>query len=616
MVGVCHFLTRHHDFTFTQKMKDFFKHTLATVLGIFLFIGISIAFFIFSLVGTLLSSSSKVEVKDNSVLVLNLKGNLTEKGSGDPFGAILGSESSATGLNDILAAIDKAKENDDIKGIYIEAGSLATDYASLQEIRTKLLEFKKSKKWIVSYADTYAQGTYYLASVADKMYLNPSGHVDWHGIGSQPEYYKDLLAKVGVRMEIVKVGTYKSATETYSEDHMSDANREQVSKYIGGIWTVVVNDVAKSRNLSVETLNKYADEMLMFQEATALKQKKVIDELLYADQVKAAIKKRLGIDADEDINQLTVSDMKEIDGTGIHGTSGEKIAVYYCEGNIVQSATTGAIMGSTEMIVGSDFCKAMEKFKKDDDIKAVVIRINTGGGDAYASEQMWHYLSELKKVKPVVISMGGVTASGGYYTSCNASYIFAEPTTITGSIGIFGMFPDFSNLMTQKLGIHYDEVKTNKNSTFSPVGMARPMNAEELSYMQTYINNGYSLFRKRVADGRKMKVEDVEKIAQGRVWLATDALKLKLVDKLGTLDDAIAKAAELAKVKVYYAAEYPAEAGFMEQLMKKAEGGTGTALDEQLRLVLGAYYEPFFMVRTIKEQSPIQARIPYVLNIK
>lgn len=597
-------------------MKDFFKHVIATVFGIFLFLGIFGIFFVISLIGTIASSSSTVEVKDNSVLVLNLQGGITEQGTDDPFSELLGNTGMSTGLNDILAAIDKAKCNDDIKGIYIEAGALDTDYATLQEIRSKLLEFKAAKKWIVSYADTYTQGTYYLASVADKVYINPQGHLDWHGIASQPEYYKDLLAKVGVRMEIVKVGTYKSATETFSEDHMSEANREQVSKYIGGIWDNVTAAVSKSRNISVATLNEYADGVMMFEEASTLKQKKMVDDLLYTDQVKAAVKKQLGIDKDKDINQLTVADMKSVDGKGNYGFDGEQIAVYYCSGDIVQAPESGAIMGSTDMIVGTEFCQDMEKFMKDDNVKAVVIRINTGGGDAYASEQMWHYVSELKKIKPVVVSMGGVTASGGYYTSCNASYIFAEPTTITGSIGIFGMFPDMSNLLTQKLGIHFDEVKTNKNANFSPVGLARPMSAEELAYTQSYIDRGYSLFRKRVADGRKMKVEDVEKIAQGRVWLATDALKLKLVDQLGTLDNAVAKAAELAKVKEYHTTDYPEASGFMEALLKKAKGGSGTALDEQLRTVLGAYYEPFVMVRTIKEQSPVQARIPFVLNIK
>lgn len=600
-------------------MKDFFKNVLATVFGIFLTFGLLFFFCFISLIGTIASASSsqKVDVKNNSVLVLNLQGQITEQGTDNQLASLLGNELSVSGLNEILAAIDKAKTNDKIVGIYIETGMLDTDYATLEEIRAKLLEFKQSKKWIISYADTYAQGSYYLSSVADKIYINPLGHVDWHGIGSQPEYYKDLLAKVGVRMEIVKVGTYKSATETYTEDHMSDANREQVSKYITGIWDNVTAAVSKSRNIPVATLNQYADGVMVLEAASEVKQKKMVDELLYKDQVKAAVKKLLGIDADEQINQLTVIDMTGVDGKGNYGDDGDKIAVYYCEGNIVQTPTSGAIMGSSQMIVGDDFCKDMEELKDDKDVKAVVIRINTGGGDAYASEQMWHYITELKKVKPVVISMGGVCASGGYYTSCNASYIMAEPTTITGSIGIFGMFPDMSGLLTQKLGIHFDEVKTNANSTFTGVGTARPLNAAELGYMQNYINNGYSLFRKRVADGRKMNVDAVEKIAQGRVWLATDALKLGLVDKLGTLDQAIAKAAELAKVKEYHTTDYPKIPSIMEQLLKKMEpGSTGSALDEQLRAVLGAYYEPFFMVRTIKEQSPVQARIPYMLNIK
>ncbi|MBQ2403637.1 MAG: signal peptide peptidase SppA, partial [Prevotella sp.] len=257
-----------------------------------------------------------------------------------------------------------------------------------------------------------------------------------------------------------------------------------------------------------------------------------------------------------------------------------------------------------------------EKLMKDDKVKAVVIRINSGGGDAYASEQMWHYISELKKVKPVVVSMGGMAASGGYYMACNASWIVAEPTTITGSIGIFGMFPDVSNLVTQKLGVRFDEVKTNKHSTFSAFSTARPLNADELAFMQTYIDRGYALFCKRVADGRKMQVADVDKIAQGRVWLGQDALKLKLVDQLGTMDDAVKKAAKLAKIEKYHIADYPAAKDFATQLMEKAGQVAPDQIDTQLRNVLGVYYEPFVLVRTLNEQSPIQARIPYVLNVK
>lgn len=597
-------------------MKSFFKSIFATVLGNFLTVGILFAFMIVSLIGTLISSSTETEIKSNSLLVIKLDGEMTELSSNNPFDEILGGATGSVALNDVLTAIDKAKTNDDIKGIYLECGTLSTDYASLQEIRQKLQEFKATKKWIVAYGESYMQGLYYLASVADKIYINPKGHLEWRGIGSQPEYYKDLLAKVGVKMNIVKVGTFKSATETFSEDHMSDANREQTMVYISGIWENMLKAVSKSRGISIETLNKYADGVMMFEEPADLKKMKMVDEVMYADQVKKDIKKRLDIDSDDIINQVTVEGMKTVPGEGVHGTNGDEIAIYYCQGDIVDSPESGYMTGSTKQIVGKTVCQDLEDLMNDDNVKAVVLRINSGGGSADASEQMWHYITELKKVKPVIVSMGGLAASGGYYMSCNASYIIAEPTTITGSIGIFGMFPDATELLTQKLGIHFDEVKTNRNSTFSPVALARPLNAEEVSYLQTYINKGYSLFRKRVADGRKMKVEDVEKIAQGRVWLGQDALRLGLVDKLGTLDDAVRKAAELAKVKDYHTADYPVEADFMQQLLEKAQGNSGTIIDEQLRLTLGDYYQPFIMVRNIKNQSPVQARLPYVLNIK
>lgn len=598
-------------------MKDFFKNILATVFGNLLTIGIFFAFMLISVIGMALSGSSETtKIKDDTVLVLKLSGEIKEMGTSDPLSGLMGGSMSTVGLNDILSAIDKAKDNDDIKGIYLELGAMSTEYATLQEIRAKLAEFKAAKKWIVAYGEQYMQGAYYVASIADKIYVNPQGSVEWRGMAAKPQYLKDLLAKVGVKMNIVKVGTFKSATEIFSEDHMSDANREQTMVFISGIWDNMVDAVSKSRNISKEKLNEYADGVMMLETPSELKQRKLVDELLYADQVKAEIKKRLALDKDDVINQVSVAGMKSVKGKGIYGDEGDKVAVYYCQGDIVDTEETGYLTGSTQQIVGHTVCADLEKLMKDDKVKAVVLRINSGGGSAYASEQMWHYISELKKVKPVVVSMGGLAASGGYYMSCNASYIFAEPTTITGSIGIFGMFPDMTELLTQKLGIHFDEAKTNKNSSFSPVAMSRPLSVEEKEYLQQYINRGYDLFRKRVADGRKMKVEDVEKIAQGRVWLGQDALRLKLVDQLGTLADAVKKAAQLAKVQKYHIEDYPADADFMQQLLDKATGGTGTVLDEQLRLTLGDYYETFIMVRNIKNQAPVQARIPYVLDIK
>ena len=597
-------------------MKGFIKNVFATVVGIFLSVGIMMAFFFFSLISTLLTSTSEPQIKDNSILMLNLEGTIEEKAKEDIFAPFMGGEMSTLGLNEILSAIDKAKDNDKIKGMYINCGMVSADHATLQEIRSKLLEFKASKKWIVAYSDVYMQGAYYLASVADKVYINPQGRLDWHGVGSQPIFYKNLLEKLGVKFTIVKVGTYKSATETFTEERMSDANREQVSVYVNGLWDNVVAGVSASRKLSKEVLNEYADGIVMFEDAQALKSKKLVDELLYADQVKKEVKKRLGLKDDESINQVTISEMASAPvEKGIYSSEGDQIALYYCAGDIVQSASA-SLTSSGSSIVGNDVCKDMEKLMKDDKVKAVVIRINSGGGDAYASEQMWHYISELKKVKPVVVSMGGMAASGGYYMACNASWIVAEPTTITGSIGIFGMFPDVSNLVTQKLGVRFDEVKTNKHSTFSAFSTARPLNANELAFMQTYIDRGYALFCKRVADGRKMQVADVDKIAQGRVWLGQDALKLKLVDQLGTMDDAVKKAAQLAKIEKYHIADYPADKDFATQLMEKAGQIAPDQLDMQLRNVLGVYYEPFVLVRTLNEQSPIQARIPYVLNVK
>ena len=597
-------------------MKDFFKNILATVFGFFLSIGIAIAFLIFSLIGTIVSSSSVPEIEDNSVLVLNLEGEITEKGSNDPFQALLGSNFASVGLNDILASIEKAKENSKIKGIYIKSGLFASDYATLQEIREKLADFKKSGKWIIAYSDMYMQGGYYIASVADQVYINPQGRMMWQGIGAQPTFYKDLLEKVGMKFTVVKVGTYKSATETFTEEKMSEASREQVTQYINGIWDNVLTGVSTSRKISKETLNKYADGIVMLETAEQLKSKNLVDGLLYVDEVKEAIRKKLNIDEDDDIKTVSVEGMKTVSvEKGKYSNEGKKIAVYYCEGDIIMDETTGFAATSASNIVANNVCRDIEELTKDDDIKAVVIRINSGGGDAYASEQLWRSISNLKKEKPVVVSMGGAAASGGYYMACNASWIVAEPTTLTGSIGIFGMFPDMTNLMTQKLGIRYDEVKTNKNSTFSPAAIARPLNNEELAYMQEYINNGYYTFKKRVADGRKMSLEEVERIAQGRVWLGQDAKKIKLVDELGTLDKAIAKAAQLAKTEKYNIKEYPNEKDFAEKLLEKT-AGNGGELDAQLRMVLGAYYEPFVLVRTMKEQSPVQARVPFILNIK
>ena len=591
-------------------MKDFFKYTAATVVGIIVFTIVCVALSVMSIVGMVASASATQAVEKNSVLVLKLNGSIDEQGTDNTIGKLTGNYIPSTGLNDILSAIKKAKDEENIKGIYIDAGVLSTDYATLQEIRSALEDFRKSGKKIIAYADTYSQGSYYLASVADKIYLNPIGMVDWHGIGAQPVFYKDMLAKFGVKFQVVKVGTFKSATETYTEEHMSDANRLQTKMFLDGTWKQVCNAVSKSRGISVDSLNRYADELLMFQSAESLVKRKVVDGLAYASDMKDIAKTQFGIGKDDDLNRLFVSDMTNVKEKQ---TSGEEIAIYYAYGDIVQSEKVSLLGGGSHSIVGNTVCNDLKDLMDDDDVKAVVIRVNSGGGDAFASEQIWHQVMELKKKKPVVVSMGGYAASGAYYMSAPASWIVAQPTTLTGSIGIFAVFPDFSGLVTQKLGVKFDEVKTNRNATFGNL-MARPFNEEETAIMQQYVNRGYQLFRKRVADGRRLPVESVEKIAQGRVWLGADAIGLKLVDQLGGLNDAVAKAAKLAKLGEYYTVDYPAPSSWIDQLL--AGASDAGSVDARLRLTLGDLYEPVSLMRNLDKHEALQARIPFAINMK
>lgn len=591
-------------------MKDFIKNVGATIVGIFLF-GIIIGIFgVMSLVGMVASGQATKNVKENSVLVLKLQGDLQEQAQDDVLGQLTGNTFNSLGMDAISSAIKKAKANKDIKGIYLETGILGADVAQLQELRDQLVDFKKSGKWIVAYSDNYTQGCYYLATAADKVYINPEGSINWHGIGSQPMFVKDLLAKFGVKMQVIKVGKYKSATEMFTEEKMSDANREQTQRYIQSLWDNICKDVSKSRNISVAKLNDLADNGVFVANGKMLLAEKMVDGVKYADEMKAEVKKLLKLDADKKISQLSIADMATVKEEGNDGD--DEIAVYYAYGDIVDSPAAGSLFSNSHAIVGNDVCKDLEELANDDDVKAVVIRINSGGGSAYASEQMWHQIDLLKKKKPVVISMGGMAASGGYYMSCNANYIFAESTTLTGSIGIFGVIPNFSDLATNKLGLKFDEVKTNRNALFG--SQARMMNEEELTFLQGAITRGYHLFRQRVADGRKMTVDQVEQIAQGHVFTGEDALKIKLVDELGGLDKAVAKAAALAKTKSYYTQGYPAPLDFFDQLLQESTDN-GSYLDGKLKTSLGTLYEPMKMVNNITTMDRIQARMPWWLNI-
>lgn len=588
-------------------MKDFFKNVFATFVGLFLFVLVTLLLGFVCIFGMVLSSESTTEIKNNSVLVINLSGPLNERTEENVITKFVGKTANETSLEDVLSGIEKAKADKNIKGIYLEAGVFVPNsYAALQEIRDALIDFKKSNKWIVAYGDSYTQGTYYLASVANDVYLNPQGMLDWHGLSTQRIYLKDMLAKFGVKVQVSKVGTYKSATEMFTGDKMSDADRQQTSAYLNGIWKYLLKGVGESRNIPIAKLNEYADSVITFANPADYLKMKLIDKLLYTDQVRNEIKKRLGIASGDDINQVSLADLKTVKAD----KNGNEIAVYYAYGDIVDAPVSGTSL-SQHNIVGKDVCKDLKELMDDDDVKAVVIRVNSGGGSAFASEQMWHQIMELKKVKPVVVSMGGYAASGGYYMSVPANWIIAEPTTITGSIGIFGMFPDFSGLASEKLGIKFDEVKTNKNGTFlSPM---RPLTPDEMRMLQVYIDRGYNTFKDRVAQGRKLTMQQVETIAQGHVYTGEDALKIKLVDELGGLDKAVQKAVQLAKIKDYYTKNYPAPVNWLDQIF--GDYVQDNYLSEQLHSSLGMLYQPFSILRTLNQQSAIQARIPYFINI-
>ena len=588
-------------------MKDFFKNVFATMLGLFLF-GIVMSFMgLMCLIGIIASSSSTTKIEDNSVLVLKLDGSMTEQEEENMMNSLQGI--SSLSFEGTMKAIKKAKDDDKVAGIYLEAGQFGADLAQAEEIEKALLDFRKSGKWIIAYGENYSTLGYYLASTANKIYLNKEGMIEWSGIGGEKVYYKNLLAKVGIKFVTTKVGKYKSAVEQLTADNISDADREQTPRYLDGLWNTILATVAKNRSLNKDSLNAYADRVITLEAPENMQKYKLVDGLIYNDQIADIVRKQLGIDKEDDINKLTVDDINA-DDTPV---TGEHIAVYYAYGDIVDKASPQSIFQDDRQIVGNDMCKDLEDLAKDDDVKAVVIRVNSGGGSAYASEQIWHQISELKKVKPVVVSMSGAAASGGYYLSSNANWIVADPTTITGSIGIFGLFLDRSELYTKKLGINYAEVKTNRNSVFGASG--HPFTPEQLSLLQNNVNRGYMLFKKRVAEGRKMTMEQVENIAQGRVWLGQDAIKLKLVDQLGGLDDAIVKAAKLAKMNDYETASYPSPLSTWEQLLGSYVG-SDDLLNGKMQAYLGEFYEPFKIINDAKHMDKVQARMPYIIKIK
>lgn len=591
-------------------MKSFIKYTMATVVGIFLTMTLFTIISIISLAGMMATEGMSAPIKKKSILRLDLSGTLAERSDSNPFASLMNDGEEPLSLEDALLALDKAAKNKNIIGVYLEGGAMGANPGMAQELRQALVEFKESGKWVVAYGDSYGKTAYYLSSVADSVLLNPEGNVDFGGMASQIMFYKDVMEKIGVKMQVFKVGTYKSAVEPFICTEMSPANREQVTSYLFSIWTNMLKDVAESRNMEVGKLNSLADSLTMISEASVALNGGLVDKLCYMDGVKAILREKSGLeDEDDDLVFVSVADVAKSET--LDEKVDEQVAVYYAYGEIVQSQGTGLGMSQEHQIVGEKMIKDLQDLREDDDVKAVVIRVNSPGGSAFASEQIWREVCLLKETKPVVVSMGGMAASGGYYISCAANRIFAEPTTLTGSIGIFGMIPDVSELMTGKIGLKFDVVKTNEMSDIGT--MARPFNEAESAQMQKMINRGYDLFTKRVADGRGMAQDSVKLIAEGRVWTGEQGLNIGLVDELGNLDDAVAHAAELAKVEKYRAVGYPAPDNPFDQLLNQTKGGY---LDSELRELLGEGYAVYSLVRNVKDADRIQARMPFEMNIR
>ncbi len=588
-------------------MKDFFKFTLATITGIIL---TSIVMFVISIIvvfSMLSSTETETVVKKNSIMMLDLNGSLVERTSDNIFKELFDKEDSTYGLDDILASIKKAKENDDIKGIYIQATSLNANFASLQEIRDALNDFKKSGKFIVAYSDNYTQGMFYLSSVANKVLLNPKGAIEWRGLASQPLFLKGLLEKLGIEMQVFRVGTYKAAVERFSATEMSPANREQVTAYITSIWNEIITDVAASRKISVDSLNNYANRMLMFYPAEQTVKSGMADTLIYKNDVRDYLKQLVEIDKDDDLAVLGLDEMINVKKNTPKDKSGNIIAVYYAFGEI----DGGSSSTDEDGIISNEVIKDLRKLKEDKDVKAVVLRVNSPGGSAFGSEQIWEAVCQLKKEKPVIVSMGDYAASGGYYISCAADTIVAEPTTLTGSIGIFGLIPNAKGL-TDKLGLSFDVVKTHKFADFGNI--MRGMNTDEQTLLQMYINQGYDLFVSRCAEGRKMSKNEIEKIAEGRVWTGEAAKKIGLVDILGGIDKALEIAVKKAKVEGYTVVGYPDRKNVLQELLNSKPGNYIES--RMLKSQLGDYYNGFSMLKNLEKADFMQARVPFELNIK
>lgn len=590
-------------------MKQFFKMMFASTLGFFvglMLVGVIAVVFMIGMVAGLSSNSQAVYTPkaEDSVFKIAFEGDIRESAEETPFTNLLTGREPDLSLRDLLKSIHHAKEQESVKGIYLDMGVFSGGTASLDAIRRALMDFKESGKFIVAYADSYTQGGYYLASVADKIYLNPQGILGLAGLSSQTMFYKGLLQKIGVEMMVFKVGTYKGAVEPFIADKLSDANREQITSYQNSIWGNITKGIAKSRNITVEDVNRFADEGAFFASPEKAVEYKLIDELKYRSEVEKYLIEQSGQTGDK-LKTVGLSNMKNVKKTEREYRN--KIAIVYAEGEIMQQIISSPYSGNYPCI-SEKINDDLKKLADNEDVKAVVLRINSPGGSAYTSEQIWKQVYELKKKKPVVVSMGSVAASGGYYIASGASKIIAEPNTLTGSIGIFGMFPNTAGLFN-KLALTTDIVKTNRYADFGDP--ARPMTDDEKALIQGYIERGYDTFLTRCAEGRGVSKADIDSIGQGRVWTGEQALKIGLVDELGGIERAVELAGELAEIYNYNIMEVSTDHDFLKELLEKQ---IEVVKQSVVKDMLGDEYEHFRTLRKVKATYGIQARIPYDLK--
>ena len=590
-------------------MKQFFKMMFASTLGFFvglMLAGVIAILFMIGMVAGLSSNSQAVYTPkaENSVFKIAFEGDIRESAEENPFTNLLTGRESDLSLRDLLKSIRHAKEQESVKGIYLDMGVFSGGTASLDAIRRALMDFKESGKFIVAYADSYTQGGYYLASVADKIYLNPQGILGLAGLSSQTMFYKGLLQKIGVEMMVFKVGTYKGAVEPFIADKLSDANREQITSYQNSIWGNITKGIAKSRNITVEDVNRFANEGAFFASPEKAVEYKLIDELKYRSEVEKYLIEQSGQTGDK-LKTVGLSNMKNVKKTDRKYRN--KIAIVYAEGEIMQQIISSPYSGNYPCI-SEKINDDLKKLADNEDVKAVVLRINSPGGSAYTSEQIWKQVYELKKKKPVVVSMGSVAASGGYYIASGASKIIAEPNTLTGSIGIFGMFPNTAGLFN-KLALTTDMVKTNRYADFGDP--SRPMTDDEKALIQGYIERGYDTFLTRCAEGRGVSKADIDSIGQGRVWTGEQALKIGLVDELGGIERAVELAGELAEIYNYNIMEVSTDHDFLKELLEKQ---IEVVKQSVVKDMLGDEYEHFRTLQKVKATYGIQARIPYDLK--